>query len=98
MPTDPTLDLGDIQGDILTKVCRSPLLFVAIPIASPVLPALIAAAGERAGMRFLEFYAANIRNAHPPGLCSGRGGIFGLVRGRRRVVNRRRAAGARSPT
>ena len=28
------------------------------------LPALIAAAGERAGMRFLEFFAANIRNPH----------------------------------
>ena len=27
-------------------------------------PALIATAGERAGMRFLEFFAANIRNAH----------------------------------
>ena len=27
-------------------------------------PALIAAAGERAGMRFLEFFAANIRNPH----------------------------------
>jgi site-specific recombinase XerC len=28
------------------------------------LPALVAAAGERAGMRFLEFFAANIRNPH----------------------------------
>jgi integrase/recombinase XerC len=27
-------------------------------------PAIIAAAGERAGMRFLEFFAANIRNPH----------------------------------
>ena len=27
-------------------------------------PALIAAAGERAGVRFLEFFAANIRNPH----------------------------------
>jgi site-specific recombinase XerD len=27
-------------------------------------PALIAAAGDRAGMRFLEFFAANIRNPH----------------------------------
>jgi site-specific recombinase XerC len=32
--------------------------------ASPTLPALVAAAGERAGMRFLEFFAANIRNPH----------------------------------
>ena len=28
------------------------------------LPALVAAAGERAGMRFVEFFAANIRNPH----------------------------------
>src|SRR5256884_9742512 len=32
--------------------------------AAPIVPALIAAAGERAGMRFLEFFAANIRNPH----------------------------------
>jgi site-specific recombinase XerD len=30
----------------------------------PALPALVAAAGERASMRFLEFFAANIRNPH----------------------------------
>jgi hypothetical protein len=35
-----------------------------VPIASPALPALVAAAGERAGIRFLEFFAANIRNPH----------------------------------
>jgi site-specific recombinase XerC len=29
-----------------------------------VVPALVAAAGERASMRFLEFFAANIRNPH----------------------------------
>jgi site-specific recombinase XerD len=34
------------------------------PISSTALPALIAAAGERASMRFLEFFAANIRNPH----------------------------------
>jgi site-specific recombinase XerC len=33
------------------------------PVA-PKLPTLVAAAGERAGMRFLEFFAANIRNPH----------------------------------
>jgi hypothetical protein len=33
-----------------------------VPIASPALPALITAAGERAEMRFHEFFAANIRN------------------------------------
>jgi site-specific recombinase XerD len=32
--------------------------------ASTTLPALVAAAGERAGMRFLEFFTANIRNPH----------------------------------
>jgi site-specific recombinase XerD len=35
-----------------------------IPISSLALPALVAAAGERASLRFLEFFAANIRNAH----------------------------------
>jgi site-specific recombinase XerC len=35
-----------------------------VPIGSPTLPALVAAAGERAGMRFLEFFAANIRIPH----------------------------------
>jgi integrase/recombinase XerC len=35
-----------------------------VPIASPALPALIAAVGERARTRFLEFFAANIRNPH----------------------------------
>ena len=33
-----------------------------IPISSPALP--VAAAGARASMRFLEFFAANICNAH----------------------------------
>ena len=28
------------------------------------LPVLVASAGERVGMRFLEFFAANIRNPH----------------------------------
>jgi site-specific recombinase XerC len=31
---------------------------------APTLPALVAAAGERASIRFLEFFAANIRNPH----------------------------------
>jgi hypothetical protein len=30
----------------------------------PALPALVTAAGERASLRFLEFFAANIRNPH----------------------------------
>jgi hypothetical protein len=35
-----------------------------VPISSSTLPALVAAAGKRASMRFLEFFVANIRNAH----------------------------------
>jgi site-specific recombinase XerD len=31
---------------------------------APLVPALIAASGERASLRFLEFFAANIRNPH----------------------------------
>ena len=38
-------------------------LVLARPSTTAV-PALIAAAGDRAGMRFLEFFAANIRNPH----------------------------------
>jgi site-specific recombinase XerC len=35
-----------------------------VPISSPPLPALVGAAGERASMRFLEFFATNNRNPH----------------------------------
>ena len=35
-----------------------------VPIGSPALQALVAAGGERAWMRFLEFFAADIRNPH----------------------------------
>jgi hypothetical protein len=35
-----------------------------VPISPPALPALVAAAGERASIRFLEFVAANIPNPH----------------------------------
>jgi site-specific recombinase XerC len=35
-----------------------------VAIGSTALPALVATAGKRAGMRFLEFFAANIRNPH----------------------------------
>ena len=40
------------------------LIPVVLPSSAATLPALVAAAGERAGMRFLEFFAANIRNPH----------------------------------
>ena len=35
-----------------------------VPLASPAARALMPAAGERASMRFLEFFAANIRNPY----------------------------------
>jgi len=35
-----------------------------VPLATSSLPALVTAAGERASIRFLEFFAANIRNPH----------------------------------
>ena len=35
-----------------------------VPLAASSFPPLVAAAGERAGIRFLEFLAANIRNPH----------------------------------
>src|SRR6266566_2140727 len=35
-----------------------------VPLSSVTVPELVAAAGERAGLRFLEFFAANIRNPH----------------------------------
>ena len=35
-----------------------------VRLASSAVPALVTAAGERASMRFLEFFAANIRNPH----------------------------------
>ena len=35
-----------------------------VPIISAALPTLVAAAGEQASIRFLEFFTANIRNSH----------------------------------
>jgi hypothetical protein len=34
------------------------------PTLGPALPVMVAASGERAGMRFLEFFTAQIRNPH----------------------------------
>ena len=68
-----------------------------VPISSHhACPALVAAAGERA----VDALPRILRGQHPqpahaPGLCSRCGGIPGLVRERRRAVDRRRAAGAR---
>ena len=35
-----------------------------VRVNAPALPKLVAAAGGRAEIRFLEFFAANIRNPH----------------------------------
>jgi len=40
-----------------------------------VVPSLIAAAGERASMRFLEFFAANIRDPHTRRACAATDGF-----------------------
>jgi hypothetical protein len=45
-----------------------------VSISSSTLPALVTAAGERASMHFLEFFAANIRNPHSPGLLLNQNG------------------------
>ena len=37
-----------------------------VRIDASSLPALITAAGDRAGVRFVEFFTANIRNPHTP--------------------------------
>ena len=34
------------------------------PLSSAALPAVVVAAGDRASMRFLEFFSATIRNPH----------------------------------
>ena len=41
-----------------------------VSLNSRALPALVTAAGERASMRFLEFFAANIRNPHTRRACA----------------------------
>jgi site-specific recombinase XerD len=49
--------------DQLPAVVRGHAITVSLPTA-PAVPALIAAAGDRAALRFLEFFAAAIRNLH----------------------------------
>ena len=50
-------------------------------VAAFQMPAIVAASGEKADMRFLEFFAANIpQPAHAPGLQPRCGGVPGLVR------------------
>ena len=52
------------MGGLGFAATQVPAVNQLVPITSSTLPALVAAAGERAGMRFLEFFAANIRNPH----------------------------------
>jgi hypothetical protein len=62
-------------------------------ITPPILPALVIAAGERASIRFLEFFAAYIRNPHTRrGYYRAGGAIPGLVRDHWPVVGRLRSA------
>jgi hypothetical protein len=65
-------------------------------ISTPVLPALVAAAGERAVMRFLEFFAANIYNPHMRRAYARAADEFlAWCASNRRAVDRRCPAGAR---
>jgi hypothetical protein len=53
-----------------------------VPVAAHTFPPLIEVAGDRARVRFLEFFAANIRNPHTRRAYNRRGrGVSGLVRG-----------------
>ena len=63
---------------------------------SHAVPALIAAAGERASLRFLEFFAANIRNPHTR-RAYGRAvaEFLAWCDDQRRAVDRGRAAASR---
>src|SRR5687768_14681788 len=81
------------------KVKTSELRTRAVAAASyrgQIVPALVAAAGDRARLRFLEFFAAAIRNPHTRRAYGPRRGrIPRLVRAPWRAVARHRAAAAR---
>jgi integrase/recombinase XerD len=47
-----------------SELAKRPSRAVAAPTAGPILPAIIANAGEKAGKRFIEFLTATIRNAN----------------------------------
>jgi site-specific recombinase XerD len=47
-----------------TELVKAPKKSVAAPVAGPILPAVIADAGEKASKRFIEFLTATIRNAN----------------------------------
>ena len=40
------------------------LMAALIPVSFPALPAMVANSGGRAGVRFIEFFTARIRNPH----------------------------------
>ena len=65
-------------------------------LASPNVPELAATAGERAGMRFLKFFASNIRNPHPRRVYARAADEFlaCCAAGRRRVVDPSGTSGA----
>jgi hypothetical protein len=48
----------------LARADANPTRSALAPVRSLAVPAIVTAAGERASMRFLEFFAANIRNPH----------------------------------
>ena len=61
--------------------------------APNVVPALIADLGDEAGWRYVEFFAANIRNPqHAPRLCPGVRPVLRLVRRTRPDAGRDPAA------
>jgi hypothetical protein len=63
-------------------------------ILAPVPPVLVTAAGDPAGIRFLDFFAANIRNPHTRrAYAKPLGRAFGAVRERRQVMGRARLDG-----
>jgi hypothetical protein len=62
-----------------------------VPLCSSAVPELVVAGGERARMRFLEFFAANIRDPHTR-RAYARGISDGLSRRRRAVRRSQRAA------
>jgi len=53
-----------MDGAMLPSTVASKNLLAPCSACNPVVPALVAAAGESAGIRFLEFFAAAIRNPH----------------------------------
>ena len=53
-----------MDGAMPSSTVASKNLLAPCSACNPVVPALVAAAGEGAGLRFLEFFAAAIRNPH----------------------------------